>query len=774
MRRKLTLESLETRALMAGLPYGAAPEDTGEFMLGRIAVTPVFIESNGQIDPSTENWTADQKASVLTKIESGLDWWRQLLAKKTSQHSLDFVIDRTYVDAPFQSGYEPISRRSDDYSLWVSEFLVGSGFSQNALLEDNVRAFNNSQRLKLQTDWSFSIFVVNSQNDADGAFAANGSFSRAFSFAGGLFEVVPSTRPVSTFTHETGHMFWARDEYNGGANYYQRRGYYNTQNTNAIDANPNSGFVQVDSIMSDSESLQRAFTNITTADATLAHIGWQDSDGDGIFDVLDVPLELRGQGRLDISKGEYSFQGTARAKALPNLNSSGNQNDITLNKVGRIEYRINGGSWITILSPDAYEVSLNLKIPVPSGTAGTIEIRAVESKLGIFSNLFSGTLSGAFGSTESGGISGFVWNDLNKDGVWQTIEVGVAGTTVRLLDSNGQPARTTTTIRPDDLPQGLITGSTNGVTFTSVGQEADGRISVLPDSSAILGSRVFQPYTWSASGYVPYFRGQDTQLKLVFARGTNSVSAHVIGAQSDSIARIDGYNASGKLVVRSESEPLAKGASVYLKIDSPLELITSIIVYGHQDTMIGIDQLSYGLPGELITDASGAFQFPGVPAGSYSVQIVPPDSGYQMVQPSNGTKSVNVSSLGGSVRADFSLEKQVSPWQNQVKREDVDNDQVVSALDVLVLINEINRNGARELGSTESPPPPYWDVNGNRFIEALDVLVVINYINSNLSGGGEGGGEGESLRSDPWVDIDRAFSDFVFGDSLGNRRRRSL
>jgi hypothetical protein len=145
-----------------------------------------------------------------------------------------------------------------------------------------------------------------------------------------------------------------------------------------------------------------------------------------------------------------------------------------------------------------------------------------------------------------------------------------------------------------------------------------------------------------------------------------------------------------------------------------------------------------------------------------------------MVQPSNGTKSVNVSSLGGSVRADFSLEKQVSPWQNQVKREDVDNDQVVSALDVLVLINEINRNGARELGSTESPPPPYWDVNGNRFIEALDVLVVINYINSNLSGGGEGGGEGESLRSDPWGDIDRAFSDFVFGDSLGNRRRRSL
>ena len=41
--RRLTLERLESRSLFAGLPFGAAPEDTGEFMLGRIAVTPVFL-----------------------------------------------------------------------------------------------------------------------------------------------------------------------------------------------------------------------------------------------------------------------------------------------------------------------------------------------------------------------------------------------------------------------------------------------------------------------------------------------------------------------------------------------------------------------------------------------------------------------------------------------------------------------------------------------------------------------------------------------------------
>ncbi|MFN9435108.1 MAG: protein containing Planctomycete extracellular domain protein, partial [Planctomycetota bacterium] len=101
MRRKLRLESLETRCLMASLPFGAAPEDTGEFMLGRVAVTPVFVESSGILDPSTEDWTPTHKAEVLQKIESGLDWWRQLLATKTSRHSLEFVIDRAFADQPF-------------------------------------------------------------------------------------------------------------------------------------------------------------------------------------------------------------------------------------------------------------------------------------------------------------------------------------------------------------------------------------------------------------------------------------------------------------------------------------------------------------------------------------------------------------------------------------------------------------------------------------------------------------------------------------------------
>ncbi len=337
--RKLRFESLESRRVFAGLPLGATEWDTAEYMLGRVAITPVFLESNGAADPDTETWTAQHKADVFQKIVEGHNFWTDLLATKSSLHTLEWVYDQTWVNTPAETAYEPISRRSNDYSLWVPEFLEKQGFAAGNGIESNVKAFNHAQREKLNADWSFTIFVVNSANDTNDAFAPGGSFSRAFAFAGGLFHVVPSDRPASTFAHETGHIFYARDEYAGGGNFFQRRGYYNTQNTNAIDQNPTASFQQQDSIMSSGVSLDRAYTNLVSPDSTLAQIGWQDSDGDGIFDVLDVPLALDVYGRYRPDLQSLSIVGSAYAQALPNLNSSGLGNSITLNRVTDIQYR---------------------------------------------------------------------------------------------------------------------------------------------------------------------------------------------------------------------------------------------------------------------------------------------------------------------------------------------------------------------------------------------------------------------------------------------------
>lgn len=737
-QRKPRFETLESRALLAGLPFGADANDTGEFMLGRVAVTPVFLESNGALDASTEDWTPLQKANVLNNIQSGLSWWKQLLATQTSVHTLDFVIDTTFADSPAPTPYEPISRPSNSYVDWVSQFLTDKGFTQSTELEANIRAFNHSQRIKFNTDWSFTIFVVNSQNDADGSFATGGSFTRAFSFAGGLFEVIPSTRPASTYAHETGHMFWARDEYAGGGNYFQRRGYYNAQNTNAIDLNPDSTFVQEDSIMSSGAALDRAFTNIVSPQSMLDQIGWRDSDNDGIFDVLDVPLKLEGFGRLNAAGTEYSFTGSAAVQTLANVNSFGQQNDITLNRVERIEYRINGGNWTTILSPNEYTVNLNLKIPVTANTTGNIEIRAIDTRTGITSNVFAGTLTSTPDMTTVSGIQGLVWNDLNSDGQWQAIESGVPGAKVRLVDTNGQVLVTQSLVEPDDYAVGTVPSSLNATTVDAIGMDTNGQVGIFVDSSATTGTKVFRPFSQSLGAYVDTFHGENQQLRITFARPTTYVSIDAIAAQDGTVARLDAFTSDGKLVERFQTSTLASGSVVKMSVGIDTPTIAYVIARGFRDSRIKLDNLRYGPLNEATVNNNGSFVLPNLPTGSYRVQVVPPSSSYQLVQPSTGLRQASVTAGQATESIDFALNLPVSPWQNQVQRTDVNNDSQVTPLDVLLVINEINRNGARPLQDTGLTPPPFYDVDGNRSIEALDVLIVINFINREQNGNGEG------------------------------------
>jgi len=81
----------------------------------------------------------------------------------------------------------------------------------------------------------------------------------------------------------------------------------------------------------------------------------------------------------------------------------------------------------------------------------------------------------------------------------------------------------------------------------------------------------------------------------------------------------------------------------------------------------------------------------------------------------------------------------VMSWQNQRNHYDVNSDGLVTSTDVLVLINELNRNGARQL-PPEYLGPHFFDVNGDGFLSPQDVLTVLNYINdqSNFRQGAEG------------------------------------
>jgi Tol biopolymer transport system component len=91
------------------------------------------------------------------------------------------------------------------------------------------------------------------------------------------------------------------------------------------------------------------------------------------------------------------------------------------------------------------------------------------------------------------------------------------------------------------------------------------------------------------------------------------------------------------------------------------------------------------------------------------------------------------------------------PWQNPMNRLDADGDGTVSPLDVLVIINHLNRSsGSTTNGnlpvfdSTNPMGQRFVDTNGSNTSEPLDVLVVINYLNQR-----DRAGEGELKASYP-------------------------
>ncbi len=380
-------ESLERRCLLTSVPFGASPNDTAEFMLGDVVVSVVLLESNGSEDENLENWTNAQINQVKDNVRDGLQWWEDLLDLQQTSHWLNFTIDFKYADQPIETGYEAISRPSDDFALWINDFFRTADVPSGSSFSQRIRQFNHEQRIRHDANWAFTIFVVNAKNDPDNRFDSSGSFSRAFAFSGGRFFVTTSERTASTIAHETAHMFWALDEYTGGASYFDHRGYYDTQNLNAIEGHPNPS-QRVRSIM-DSHGI--SFATDAASQSSLEMIGWRDSDQDGVFDVMDVPHRFEGAGVFDAELSRYTFTGSTVVDTLPNRNPKGNGHDITLNEISRVEFRWDDGPWQTIEQIDAYQADLQYELVVPQ-SATEIALRSIDDRTGISSPIFTDRL----------------------------------------------------------------------------------------------------------------------------------------------------------------------------------------------------------------------------------------------------------------------------------------------------------------------------------------------------------------------------------------------
>ncbi|HBJ33515.1 MAG TPA: hypothetical protein DDZ51_01905 [Planctomycetaceae bacterium] len=728
--RALRLERLEDRNLFAALPLGAVPRDTGEFMLGRVAVVPLLFESNGQLDPNTENWTASSIQSALTKVEQGVQWWSDALARLGTVHELEFVIDDQFARNPIPTPYELISRPSQFHSIVVGTFLEDQGYGEAGTIENAIRLFNNDARTRLNADWAFSIVIVNSANDAmvdDGQFGPGSEFNNAFAYPGGQYVVTPSTRPVSTITHEVGHIFWARDEYPGGGSWTDRRGYYNAQNWNAAD-NTTAGFVQEPSIMRSGTALSQSFSSYVLPESTMAMIGWRDSDGDGIFDVSDVPLRLEGTGRYDAAIGTFAFDGFATAVALPNLNSAGLRNDITLNRIDRIEYRLDGGAWQTaqVVGKQASEISFQIAV----GDYSTIEIRAIDDRVGITSAIYRTDM--LLPMLAGASVAGLAFVNA-AEGETQVAPHLLAGVTATLVQADGSPLFSGM-VEPDHYTDRITLPPIDGVSLVALGHVLDGRVGSVETPSST-GSRAFgffsrQSFTWQQQ-WAP-----DKKLLITFDQPVGSVQLDAIGlgsASNPSFGRLEAFDAAGNLLTRFTTSGLSVGQTETMQVNDAAGRIASVQAFGHSFTQVGLDHLRYGAESSVTTTADGVFGFSGIPDGTYRLTLTPERLIHQF--PGSGDLLTVQGGVVNQIAAGFQRVR--SPWNNPGDPFDVDGNTTVEPLDALVILTEIARNGT---GILRDPAQIEWfvDPNDDGEVSPLDALWVLNEISRrNRSAQGE-------------------------------------
>ncbi|TWU15698.1 Dockerin type I repeat protein [Allorhodopirellula heiligendammensis] len=709
--------------MAVGVPLGATPQDTAEFMLGTVTVTPIFLESDGSIDPQSQNWTPAEIDSVLANITAGAEWWSDLLDTFDSVHSLSFTIDDTFARNPVETGYEPIDRPSNYYNRYVGQFLDAAGVDPSLQLDDGMLAFNDSQREKFGTDWAFSLFITDSSDDPDGYFGEGGSFRGAFAFPGGRYIVSPSTRPVSTFAHEMGHIFWAFDEYSGGGSYDETRGYYNSPNTNARN-NPTPGFQQEVSIMADYDRLITAFATHTTAASTLAVIGWQDSDGDGIFDVLDVPLHLSGSGVFNAETSRFEFNGEASVGTLRNQNASGNQSDITINRISSLDVSIDGGQWVSVAAPDTYTATFNLALSVPRNFS-KIEFRVRDAETGITSDIWSATPTTPL-LPDSSSLSGYAVLDTGDNSNRASGEPLLSDVAIHVTAADGS-----------ELPQGEFDAADAALDTqlpTVSGITLSGNLGALKTTAQVRrvaelnNTPMLHVHDSQLQYWTPNLGDRVTALATL-TTPTAQVDVDVVGLTSNgtAYARVEAYDAAGNLIDRATTDlrnnsdgGLGFGERQTLTLHDSDGRIASIRIMGHADTEIGATAIRTGVPSNWTTDAHGAFVLSDLPSGSYRLTATSDNVTY-------GFDPITVSSTTNTpIRL---VAKTVdSPRYNPVLAADVNQDNVVTAVDALQVINYLNTFGSHTLTHADATGSKI-DVTNDGVITALDALRVINYLN---------------------------------------------
>lgn len=311
--------------------YQPSPDqkEVCEYAMGSVKVAVIFMESNGSIDAESENWSSSRKSTVISEIQDALTWWEGLEPNASLTFSILNVGSK-------ETSYEPITHPHTNDSVWIGEIMDSMGYTSGNFLE-KVQGYNHWIQGQYNTDWAYTILVADSFNDTDGNFSDPPWCAWAYWEYGCMVMTYDNGewgigRMNSVTAHETGHMFYATDEYQIPG---ERSGYLN-----ALEGN------QPGHLMYDN--------TLNLSSGTKLQIGWRDMDNDGIMDILDTEpnthlISYKPDPTMDNTP---SYTGYAVVVPYPNNNPSGSGRDVTLNTIANVEFRVDYGLWTNAIPTD--------------------------------------------------------------------------------------------------------------------------------------------------------------------------------------------------------------------------------------------------------------------------------------------------------------------------------------------------------------------------------------------------------------------------------------
>jgi hypothetical protein len=370
-------------AAAAALPLWSAraalptAKQTAVFAAGSVAVSVIFVESDGSVDRDREDWgrrdrgfPGDRRTNVLAQVEAALEWWDQR-SPDGSLHLFLPAAGKYGAPQTVTTGYEAITRRTDGFASdyrqsdagWRWQIMRKLGFSHDATDDSPPpeRAYADRVRRKNGADWAFVLYVVDSLKDADGMFP-DGSVAYTVDLYGPYTVLTYDNDGYgfrnfgAVLAHEMGHQFGALDEYEPPSAGYPSTGdlfsgYLGVKNRNAV----SGGITDQPCIMRGSQQTLDAYAQGKLCASTVGQTGLRVSNLDRRPDVIDTrPLFLPGQ-PLVATGGEVTLSGVVREQPWPHGTSTVGPtflHDVSIYVPHEVQYRVDAGEWLPVAAAD--------------------------------------------------------------------------------------------------------------------------------------------------------------------------------------------------------------------------------------------------------------------------------------------------------------------------------------------------------------------------------------------------------------------------------------